>query len=192
HNFTVNAQIGADATVSLTINGRLAGEEKLEHLFTAPLNLYLRSGEDFDDEFAFTDYGKLSEFTGNVNNITVRLAPIGQRTSTNHANTEAADEENQVPSQRIVLRAVKDIMQYDKKLITVRAGEPITLIFENPDGMQHNVVISQPGTLEIVGKAADAMLRASDAFEKHYVPDIPEVLHHTPLVDPGGSYTLQF
>ncbi|HWK98781.1 MAG TPA: plastocyanin/azurin family copper-binding protein, partial [Parapedobacter sp.] len=53
-------------------------------------------------------------------------------------------------------------------------------------------LIIQPGTLDIVGKAADDMLRSSEAFEKQYIPSVPEVLHYTPLVNPGESFTLEF
>ncbi|MFC3199078.1 PVC-type heme-binding CxxCH protein [Parapedobacter deserti] len=189
--FTVDARISADATVTLAVNGALAGEAKLMHLFTTPLGLYLRSGEDFNDAYAFTDYGGPSEFTGNVSNITVRLSRAGARPAI-HADAGAEDGESTVPADRIEIKAVKDIMQYDKKRFTVQAGKPVTLVFENPDGMQHNLLIVQPGTLEIVGKAADDMLRSSEAYDRHYIPEIPEVLHATPLVDPDGSYTLQF
>ncbi|WP_257668385.1 PVC-type heme-binding CxxCH protein [Parapedobacter tibetensis] len=191
NSFTVKAQITADATAKLLVNNVSQGEAKIMHLFTAPLKLYLRSGQDFDDKYAFTDYGGSSEFTGNVNNITVRLSKAhgGHQ---QRVTSEADETESTTPSERIELKAVKDIMQYDKKLITVQAGKRITLIFENPDGMQHNLLIIQPGTLEIVGKAADDMLRSSEAFDKQYIPDIPEVLHHTPLVDPGESFTLEF
>jgi len=190
-NFTVDAHISADATMSLAVNGKLVDEAKLMHLFTAPLGLYLRSGEDFDEAYAFTDYGGPSEFTGNVNNITVRLSRAGGKPAL-HADAGTAGEENALPAERIELKAVKDIMQYDKRRFTVRAGHPVTLVFENPDGMQHNLLIIQRGTLDIVGKAADDMLRSSEAYDRHYIPDIPEVLHATPLVDPGGSFTLQF
>ncbi|MGK6349846.1 PVC-type heme-binding CxxCH protein [Parapedobacter sp. DT-150] len=191
NDFTVNAQLLADGTVSLLVNGANQGVAKAMHLFQSPLNLYLRTGADFDDEHAFTDYGESSDFTGNVNDITLRLSKAAIQGGL-AADGAAEDSASSTPSERIELKAVKDIMQYDKKLITVPAGKRITLVFENPDGMQHNLLILQPGTLEIVGKAADDMLRSSEAFEKQYIPDIPEVLHHTSLVNPGERFTLEF
>src|SRR5690606_36633053 len=129
-------------------------------------------------------------FTGNANRITVRLSRANQSTAVAHDDAgPGADATASAPSERIELKAVKDIMQYDKKQITVPAGKRITLVVENPDGMQHNLLIIQPGTLDIVGKAADDMLRSSEAYEKQYIPSIPEVLHRTPLVNPGESYT---
>ncbi|WP_188505394.1 PVC-type heme-binding CxxCH protein [Parapedobacter pyrenivorans] len=187
--FTVDARMSADATVELSINGTSQGKAKAMHLFAAPLKFNLRSGEDFDDEHAFTEYGESSRFTGNVNNITVRFS---KKDHAGHDQGAVSDAGSTAPSERIEIKAVKDIMQYDKKSFTVQAGRRITLVFENPDGMQHNMLIIQPGTLEIVGKAADDMLRSSEAFDKQYIPSIPEVLHHTPLVNPGESFTLEF
>ncbi len=193
NNFVVEAKVTADAGIGLSVNGASQGEAKIMHLFGEPLKLPLRSGEDFDDESAFTDYGGPSRFTGGVDNIAVRLnKPHRLPAHADHSQAGVDDPASNTPSARIELKAVKDIMQYDKKLVTVPAGKRITLVFENPDGMQHNLLIIQPGTLEIVGKAADDMLRSSEAYEKQYIPSIPEVLHHTPLVNPGESFTLEF
>lgn len=189
-NFTVDAELTADATLELAVNGASQGTAKAMHLFAAPLKFNLRSGEDFDDDHALTEYGESSRFTGNVNNIIVRLSKKSRQVV--HGQDPATDQANAAPSERIEIKAVKDIMQYDKKSFTVPAGKRITLVFENPDGMQHNLLIIQPGSLEIVGKAADDMLRSSEAYEKQYIPSIPEVLHHTPLVNPGESFTLEF
>lgn len=83
-------------------------------------------------------------------------------------------------------------MIFDKPVITIKAGDAISLIFENPDGMPHNVVITQTGKLETVGKAADAMASQKNGYEKSFVPAIPEVLFHTPLVQSGKNYRLDF
>lgn len=193
NSFVVDANVTADAGIELSVNGASQGKAKMMHLFAEPLKLHLRSGEDFDDESAFTDYGGPSEFTGGVDNIVVRLNKAHRLPAyAAQAQAGADDPASNTPSARIELKAVKDIMQYDKKLVTVPAGKRITLVFENPDGMQHNLLIIQPGTLEIVGKAADDMLRSSEAYEKQYIPSIPEVLHHTTLVNPGESFTLEF
>lgn len=92
----------------------------------------------------------------------------------------------------IELSTVPAKMVFDKTTITVKAGEAITLIFENPDGMPHNVVIAQPGKLSVVGNAADAMAVQKDGYEKSFVPAITEVLFSTPLVQSGKSFRLDF
>lgn len=83
-------------------------------------------------------------------------------------------------------------MLFDKKIITVTAGSRIALILENPDPMSHNVVIVKPGTAEKVGNAAEAMANRKDGFEKNFVPNIPEVLFATPLVNRDKQFQLNF
>lgn len=193
NEFVADARLAADGSMELLVNGASQGIAKAMHLFAQSPELNLRSGEDFGEAHAFADYGESSRFTGNANRITVRLSKANRSATGAHDDAAAeADPAANMPSERIELKAVKDIMQYDKKLITVPAGKRITLVFENPDGMQHNLLIIQPGTLDIVGKAADDMLRSSEAYEKQYIPSVPEVLHHTPLVNPGESFTLEF
>jgi azurin len=105
--------------------------------------------------------------------------------------------ENRLPQQTgktaiITLSVVKDLMQYSKKLITVKAGQKVIIELENPDGMQHNMVISKPGTMQKVGAAADALARDPKGAEKHYVPAIPEVLYSTKLINSEESASLKF
>ncbi|RAJ93138.1 putative membrane-bound dehydrogenase-like protein [Larkinella arboricola] len=90
------------------------------------------------------------------------------------------------------LVAIEAKMAFDKKSLTVPAGRAVTLVFENPDLMPHNVVIVKPGSAEKVGEAADAMASLKDGFEKHFVPSTPDVLFATPLVNSGKSFRLEF
>lgn len=83
-------------------------------------------------------------------------------------------------------------MLFDKDILTVTAGKTVSLIFDNRDQMAHNVVIVKPGSLEKVGQAADKMAVEDDGYERNFVPDMQEVLFHTPLVSAGTSYQLNF
>lgn len=83
-------------------------------------------------------------------------------------------------------------MIFDKETLTVPAGKAVSLIFVNDDQMAHNIVIGKPGSLEKIGLAADEMSVLPDAYDKHFVPDISEVLHATPLVNAGETYQLDF
>lgn len=94
--------------------------------------------------------------------------------------------------QTILLKAIREEMKFDKTEFTVKAGQSVEIVFENPDAMQHNIVIGQPNSLEKIGLAADAMITARDAAEKHYVPSLPEVIVATPLVNPNETYKLRF
>ena len=92
----------------------------------------------------------------------------------------------------IRLMAVEAKMAFDKKSLVVPAGKSVVLLFENPDLMPHNVVIVKPGSAQRVGEAADAMARLTDGFERNFVPDSPDVLFHTPLVNAGQRFRLTF
>lgn len=106
-------------------------------------------------------------------------------------------EQNQskpAPSQAvtIVMSIVPDMMQFDKEEITVKAGQKVTIELENTDGMQHNMLIIKPGTLDKVGAAADALARDPKGAQIHYVPKMPEVLFATKLLNPEEVVTLTF
>jgi len=76
-------------------------------------------------------------------------------------------------------------LQYDKKLITVKAGSRIKITFNNKDDMPHNFLLVKKGTADEVGMAA--LKLGIKGLDKSYVPDMEEVLFHTKLVQPGAS-----
>lgn len=92
----------------------------------------------------------------------------------------------------INIKALENEMKYDLKTFTVEAGKPVAIIFKNPDFMQHNLVITKPGAMEIVGHAADKLATQPQGADRQYVPDIPEVLFHTRLVNPQETVKLEF
>lgn len=92
----------------------------------------------------------------------------------------------------IWIEVVPDLMKFDVDTFAVKAGKKIILELDNRDGMQHNLLILKPNSLQKVGEAADAMLRDPKASEKHYVPDMPEVLFATKMLGPNEVYTLKF
>jgi azurin len=83
-------------------------------------------------------------------------------------------------------------MKFDKTALTAKAGTTIQIVLENPDFMQHNLVIVKPKMLEKVGAAADNLARDPNGAKLNYVPRMPEVLAATPLVNPAGKFTLTF
>lgn len=93
---------------------------------------------------------------------------------------------------QIIIRSRVNEMKYDRKNFSVEAGKKVRIIFENPDHMQHNLVITARGSLSIVGKAADKLATSPNGAERQYVPDVPEVLFATSLVDPQKSAVLEF
>ncbi|MBI4607141.1 MAG: c-type cytochrome [Planctomycetes bacterium] len=92
----------------------------------------------------------------------------------------------------VLLKTVPHQMLFDRRFFAVEAGKPVEVVLENPDIMPHNLVVTAPGALEEVGRAAELLLQPSDPRAPAYVPDSPKVLHATRLVPPGGREKLSF
>jgi azurin len=92
----------------------------------------------------------------------------------------------------ITISSIPERMQFDVKAFSVKPGQPVKLVFSNPDLMQHNLVVVKPGALEEVGMAGNEMAKDPDGIKKDFVPPSAKVLHATKLIDPSGSATLRF
>ena len=90
------------------------------------------------------------------------------------------------------VQAVPNQMQFAPTELRVRAGQPVRIVFENPDLMPHNLLLTAPGADEEVGALADLMAAEPGALARHYVPASPRILHATPLVEPGRRAELAF
>jgi putative heme-binding domain-containing protein len=92
----------------------------------------------------------------------------------------------------IRIGTVFERMSYDKDVIAVRAGKPVEFIFENSDLMPHNLVITQPGTLEEVGLQAESNATDPAAAGRHYVPQSNKILLASTLLQPRESQKLSW
>ncbi len=92
----------------------------------------------------------------------------------------------------IDLGTVPHRMIYDKTLIVVEAGKPVELRFSNADDMPHNLALLQPGSLEEVGKLAEATGTAPDAGARHYIPNSDKILVASRLLGPGDMQRISF
>ncbi|MHC5066521.1 MAG: hypothetical protein ACYTG5_21405, partial [Planctomycetota bacterium] len=90
----------------------------------------------------------------------------------------------------IRIKTVPAEMRYDRREFTVVAGRPVRIIFQNPDKMQHNLLIVQPGAVEEVGRLGDAM--GAEGIAKDYIPESDKILFHTRLLNYGETVTLDF
>ena len=101
---------------------------------------------------------------------------------------------------KIVVGVIPAVMQYDKKAISVKAGENVALFFTNKGcPLQHNLIILKPGTDAAFGGAADKMILtdAAGAMAKHYCPDDAAskaaiIAATSKLIGPGQNETLRF
>ncbi len=191
--FDFESRLVNNGDMLVLVNGKEVAKGKAPSLFTKPLADVIRSQRDVTTENSIGTYANAYttafDFVGNVQNATLE---VRKPTATASNPVTAAKASSTGKATVLTIKVVEEQMKYDTKLITVKAGQPVVLTLENPDIMQHNLVICKPGTAEKVGKAADALARDPKAVEKNYVPQMPEVLASTKLVNPGESFTLEF
>jgi uncharacterized cupredoxin-like copper-binding protein len=87
----------------------------------------------------------------------------------------------------IAMKAVPGAMKYDVTEVRAAPGEVLEFVMENPDSMQHNLLITVPGKMPEVGVACDKMGETLEGKGRQFVPDLPSVLAAMGLVDPGKS-----
>lgn len=92
----------------------------------------------------------------------------------------------------VVIRTLREQMQYDTKYFVVQAGKPVEVTLENADAMPHNLVITTPGAMQEVAVQAGSMPPPMDDSKKAYIPDNPKVLDSLSMVQPDESATMTF
>ncbi len=95
---------------------------------------------------------------------------------------------NSVPDTTITIKAVEGL-QFSEKRLVLKPRTQLTLIVMNDDDMAHNLVITQPNTRARVVEFALAMGETGPA--KNYVPNLPDVLAHTRLLNPDDRDTIR-
>ncbi|KAA5541727.1 PVC-type heme-binding CxxCH protein [Adhaeribacter rhizoryzae] len=194
--FDFVSRLANNGTMTITINDQQVAQGKAAGLFSQSLNQPLRAGEDLENENRMGEYEGAFRFAGNLQNATVALTRTTRSANNQTAKTTSAKASKNATKTAepitINIKVVEHVMQFDKKLINIKAGQKVTLNLDNPDGMQHNLVIIKPGTLQKVGNAADALARDPNGASKDYVPQISEVLWATKLLNPEESFTLEF
>jgi len=188
--FDLMASLTKGGKVTIEIDGKVAAEGKAHMLFMQELPNTLRTGEDGEGEEKIGPYEGRFGFQGNFQNASLELQHPSA-TEINAAN-EVKIKTSTSNARVIELKVVPEMLQYDKTLITAKAGEKVVINLENPDGMQHNLLIIKIGALQKVGNAADDMLSNPKAADMEYVPKMMEVLFATKLINPGETATLEF
>lgn len=92
----------------------------------------------------------------------------------------------------VVIRTLREQMQYDTRYFVVQAGKPVEVTLDNADAMPHNLVITTPGAMQEVAVQAGTMPPPMDDSKKAYIPDNPKVLAALSMVQPEESATATF
>jgi putative membrane-bound dehydrogenase-like protein len=182
--FSFKAGLLKDGTMQLMIDNKIAGTAKAAGLFKNTLDVPLRVGaENKAGDEKIANYPDSNFVMSRGINLT------NPKLETLESATPAVVNTGKI-AKTIVLNVVKDVMKYDKQLITAKAGTTIQITLNNPDFMQHNFVLVKPNTVEKVGAAADKMVTDPNGAKLNYVPKMPEVIQATPLINPGGKSTI--
>jgi azurin len=98
----------------------------------------------------------------------------------------------QAPDVSFRLSVIPQQLKFDRSELTVAPGQLVEIVFSNPDTMQHNFVLGASGSLQQIGAAADQLSTLPTGLAQQYVPDIPQVMVSTKLLEPGQTITFQF
>jgi azurin len=188
--FTIDATLTADGTMTLKINGEEIGKGKTKGLFANELTpRSVRVGRN-DGRNVVGKYEGTWWFGGRLSNkSTLSLKKPGTSLEDEASLADAAKANG---TSFVKLSVIPHEMKFDKASFTVKAGSQVTIDFENPDFMQHNLVVGQKGAMETIGKAADELARDPKGAEMNFIPKIPQVIAATRLVDPEGRESLVF
>ncbi|WP_197091546.1 PVC-type heme-binding CxxCH protein [Sphingobacterium endophyticum] len=185
--FNVKTSLLSDGKMVINIDGNKEAEGQSSGTFKEKPNGFIMFGKaspsrgnnkDFTDSPG--DFSNDFNFTGELEDA--RLVAMN-KSSASQTETTLADKE-------IKIKTVINKMEYDVNNFSVKAGSTLKIVFENPDHMQHNILILKQGSLERVGKAADELATQQNAAELQYIPNSTDVLFSTPLVDPGKTFEL--
>jgi azurin len=94
--------------------------------------------------------------------------------------------------QIVRITTIVEQMSFDLRWFVVEAGRPVQISLTNPDAMSHNLVIGRPGSLKEIGTVSMTMTPPADPNVKPYVPDSPQVLAATRLLNWGETDRLNF
>ena len=77
-------------------------------------------------------------------------------------------------------------MLYTVKQFDARPGQPVKLVFTNPDATDHNLLIVKDGALEEVGMAANEMARDPENANSDFIPKDKRslIVEATPMIGP--------
>ena len=81
-------------------------------------------------------------------------------------------------------------LKFDTELLSVKVGSKVKLVFNNNDDMQHNLVVTLPGMANKVGEKGMAL--GLKGPEMNYVPNLPEVIANSKILEPGTNETIYF
>ena len=81
-------------------------------------------------------------------------------------------------------------LSYLPRELEASAGETLAITLVNPDVVPHNWALATPGSLSLVGEAANRLIADPEAVARQYIPATKRVLAYTDIVAPGERQTI--
>lgn len=94
-------------------------------------------------------------------------------------------------AREIIIRTVPGKMRYTPDTLEVRPGESIELVFINDDEMQHNLILTRPGT-RVLAYAQKAWALGAEAQARQFVPEDRATILHSKVLNPQERETIRF
>ena len=100
--------------------------------------------------------------------------------------------DNQPELKRVEISCVPERMLFTVRDFAVTPGQPVKLVFTNPDATDHNLVLVKPDSLAEVGMAANEMAKDPRNAASDFVPPAKRhlILHASTMIGPTRSSSI--
>ena len=97
-----------------------------------------------------------------------------------------AEFDTQKDLKTVRISCLPERMLFTVNQFAVKTGQPLKLVFTNPDATDHNLVIVKPGALAEVGMAANAMARDPKNANSNFIPGDKKnlIIKSAPMIGP--------
>ena len=97
-----------------------------------------------------------------------------------------AEFDTQPDLKLVRIGCIPERMRYTVEQFAVTTGQPIKVVFTNPDATDHNLLFVQPGALEEVGMAANDMARDPANANSNFIPEEKRdlIIESAPMIGP--------
>ena len=87
---------------------------------------------------------------------------------------------------RVDIGCIPERMKYTLERFVAKTGQPVKLVFTNPDATDHNLVFTKRDALEEVGMAANDMARDPRNADSDFIPPSKKdlILFYAPMIGP--------
>ncbi len=87
---------------------------------------------------------------------------------------------------QVQIACIPERMRYTVEQFAVKTGQPVKIVFSNPDATDHNLLIVKSGSLSEVGMAANEMARDPRNANSDFIPQDKAdlILHAAPMIGP--------